>query len=166
VAGVLAEAIRDRALQLYGYGAAVAARRGVILADTKLEFGLIGDPLPPSDPGPPEERLAPSSPSVRSRQSFAPDRITSYLTLIDEVMTPDSSRFWDESTYAPGRAQPSFDKQFLRDWLLAQGWDKTAPGPELPSDVVEGTRSRYIEAYERITGASFARYLAEDVIAP
>ncbi len=89
-----------------------------------------------------------------------------YLTLIDEAMTPDSSRFWDAAAYEPGRAQASFDKQYLRDWLLAQGWDKTAPGPELPEKVVDGTRSRYIEAYERITGASFERYLREDVIAP
>ena len=69
------------------------------------------------------------------------------------------------STYEPGRPQASFDKQFVRDWLEAQPWDKTAPGPELPADVVEGTRARYVEAYERITGASFARYLEEDVIA-
>ena len=88
------------------------------------------------------------------------------LILIDEVMTPDSSRFWDAATYEPGRAQASFDKQFVRDWLERQPWDKTAPGPALPADVVEGTRSRYVEAYERITGASFERYLKEDVIAP
>ena len=88
------------------------------------------------------------------------------LMLIDEVMTPDSSRFWDAATYEPGRAQASFDKQFVRDWLEAQPWDKTAPGPALPDDVADGTRARYIEAYERITGASFERYLREDVIAP
>ena len=80
-------------------------------------------------------------------------------------MTPDSSRFWDAATYEPGRPQASFDKQFVRDWLEAQPWDKTAPGPALPDDVVDGTRARYIEAYERITGASFERYLQEDVIA-
>ena len=88
------------------------------------------------------------------------------MILIDEVLTPDSSRFWDAATYQPGRPQASFDKQFVRDWLEQQPWDKTAPGPELPPDVIEGTRSRYIEAYERITGASFERYLEEDVIAP
>jgi phosphoribosylaminoimidazole-succinocarboxamide synthase len=88
------------------------------------------------------------------------------LTLIDEVMTPDSSRFWDAATYEPGRPQASFDKQFVRDWLAGQPWDKTAPGPELPDDVVAGTRARYVEAFERITGASFQRYLDEDVIAP
>src|SRR6185369_1234706 len=85
------------------------------------------------------------------------------LTLVDEVMTPDSSRFWDASTYAPGGPQASFDKQFVRDWLVEQPWDRTDPGPALPHDVVAGTRARYVEAYERITGASFERYLAEDV---
>ncbi|HLX33991.1 MAG TPA: phosphoribosylaminoimidazolesuccinocarboxamide synthase [Candidatus Limnocylindrales bacterium] len=88
------------------------------------------------------------------------------LVLVDEVMTPDSSRFWDAATYAPGGPQASFDKQFVRDWLEAQPWGKTAPGPELPTDVVVGTRRRYVEAFERITGASFERYLREDVIAP
>ncbi|MBI2782153.1 MAG: phosphoribosylaminoimidazolesuccinocarboxamide synthase [Chloroflexi bacterium] len=88
------------------------------------------------------------------------------LILVDEVMTPDSSRFWDAAAYEPGRAQASFDKQYVRDWLGAQPWDKTAPGPALPADVVAGTRARYVEAFERITGASFQRYLDEDVIAP
>jgi phosphoribosylaminoimidazole-succinocarboxamide synthase len=88
------------------------------------------------------------------------------LLLVDEVMTPDSSRFWDAAAYEPGRPQASFDKQFVRDWLEAQPWDKRAPGPALPADVVAGTRARYVEAFERITGASFARYLEEDVIAP
>ena len=88
------------------------------------------------------------------------------LILVDEVLTPDSSRFWDASTYSPGGPQVSYDKQFVRDWLEHQPWDKTDPGPELPADVVDGTRSRYVEAYERITGASFDRYLADDVIAP
>lgn len=88
------------------------------------------------------------------------------LILVDEVLTPDSSRFWDAATYEPGGPQASFDKQFARDWLERQPWDKTAPGPELPPDVVTGTRARYVEAFERITGASFRRYLDEDVIAP
>jgi len=88
------------------------------------------------------------------------------LIVVDEVMTPDSSRFWDAAAYEPGRPQASFDKQFVRDWLERQPWDKTAPGPALPPDVVEGTRARYVEAFERITGASFERYLAEDLIAP
>jgi phosphoribosylaminoimidazole-succinocarboxamide synthase len=96
---------------------------------------------------------------------FGIDGATGELLLVDEALTPDSSRFWDASTYEPGRAQASYDKQFVRDWLEAQPWDKTAPGPALPPEVVEGTRARYVEAFERITGASFARYLQEDVIA-
>ena len=90
---------------------------------------------------------------------------TGDLILIDEVLTPDSSRFWDASDYEPGRAQASFDKQFVRDWLEAQPWDKTYPGPELPAEIVAGTRERYVAAFERITGASFERYLQEDTIA-
>jgi phosphoribosylaminoimidazole-succinocarboxamide synthase len=86
------------------------------------------------------------------------------LILVDELLTPDSSRFWEAATWAPGGPQPSYDKQFVRDWLEGQPWDKTAPGPELPPDVVAGTRARYVEAYERITGASFDRYLEEDVV--
>jgi phosphoribosylaminoimidazole-succinocarboxamide synthase len=127
-----AEQVRGIALALYRHGAAVCERAGIILADTKYEFGV----LPSGE-----------------------------LILIDEVMTPDSSRFWDAAHHEPGRAQASYDKQFVRDWLLAQPWDQTAPGPALPADVVEGTRERYVEAFERITGASFARYLQEDVIA-
>ena len=88
------------------------------------------------------------------------------LLLIDEVMTPDSSRFWDAAEYEPGRAQASFDKQPVRDWLETQPWDKTYPGPELPAEIVDGTRARYVAAFERITGASFERYLQEDVVAP
>jgi phosphoribosylaminoimidazole-succinocarboxamide synthase len=88
------------------------------------------------------------------------------LILVDEVMTPDSSRFWDADAYAPGGPQASYDKQFVRDWLDTQPWDKAAPGPELPREVVAGTRARYVEAFERIAGASFQRYLEEDVIAP
>ncbi len=87
------------------------------------------------------------------------------LTLVDEALTPDSSRFWDAEAYEPGRRQASFDKQFLRDWLETQQWDKKAPGPQLPADIAEGTRQRYVEGFERITGASFRRYLVEDVIA-
>jgi phosphoribosylaminoimidazole-succinocarboxamide synthase len=127
-----AEQVRDLALALYRFGSSVAEPAGIILADTKFEFGV--------------------------------DRETNELLLIDEVLTPDSSRFWDAATYEPGRAQASFDKQFVRDWLEDQPWDKTAPGPELPADIVEGTRARYVEAFERITGASFDRYLVEDRI--
>jgi len=139
-AGPVAEAIRDQAVRLYRYGSAVAARAGILLADTKFEFGFV-------------------------RDEGGDGSHADALTLVDEVLTPDSSRFWDEATYEPGRAQASYDKQFVRDWLEARGWDKRPPGPELPEDVVEGTRARYVEAYERITGASFARYLGEDVIA-
>jgi phosphoribosylaminoimidazole-succinocarboxamide synthase len=103
---------------------------------------------------------------VLADTKFEMGLIDGELTLVDEVLTPDSSRFWDRQTYSPGRPQASFDKQFARDWLEGQPWDKTAPGPELPVQVVAGTRQRYVEAFERITGASFDRYLEEDVIAP
>jgi len=83
------------------------------------------------------------------------------VMLADEAVTPDSSRFWPLDGYAPGRPQPSFDKQFVRDWCLATGWDRTYPGPELPDDVVSGTRARYVEAFERLTGIEFDRYLAD-----
>ena len=133
-AGALAAQVRERSLALFRYATAIAARQGILIADTKFEFGRV--------PG------------------------TDKLILIDEVLTPDSSRFWDVTTYQPGKPQSSFDKQYVRDWLERQAWDKTAPGPDLPDDVVRGTRERYVAAYERITGASFERYLAEDVIAP
>jgi phosphoribosylaminoimidazole-succinocarboxamide synthase len=128
----LADRVQQIALALYRFGSSVAEPAGIILADTKFEFGV--------------------------------DRETDELLLIDEVLTPDSSRFWDAAEYEPGRPAVSFDKQFVRDWLEAQPWDKTAPGPELPADIVDGTRARYVEAFERITGASFDRYLAEDTI--
>jgi phosphoribosylaminoimidazole-succinocarboxamide synthase len=83
------------------------------------------------------------------------------LVLGDEVLTPDSSRFWPAETWEPGHAQPSYDKQYVRDWLTASGWDKTAPGPSLPDEVVEKTRAKYVEAYERLTGSSFDSYLRE-----
>jgi phosphoribosylaminoimidazole-succinocarboxamide synthase len=124
--------IRDASLALYGRGADVCARAGIVLADTKFEFGV----LPSGE-----------------------------VILIDEVLTPDSSRFWEADAYEPGRPQASYDKQFVRDWLAAQPWGRTAPGPDLPDDVVAGTRDRYVTAFERITGASFDRYLEEDVIA-
>ncbi len=125
--------VSETARALYTFGAAHAESVGIILADTKFEFGI--------------------------------DDRTGQLLLIDEVMTPDSSRFWDAAAYEPGRAQASFDKQFVRDYLETLAWDKTPPGPELPADVVTGTRTRYVEAFERLTGSSFDRYLAEDVIA-
>jgi phosphoribosylaminoimidazole-succinocarboxamide synthase len=86
------------------------------------------------------------------------------LILVDEVLTPDSSRFWEAAAYEPGRPQASYDKQFVRDWLEGSGWGKTPPGPALPSDIVEGTRARYVEAFERLTGGSFEKYRSEDVI--
>jgi phosphoribosylaminoimidazole-succinocarboxamide synthase len=132
IGGERAEAVRDLALRVYARGAEVCERAGIILADTKLEFGV--------------------------------DPATGALALADEVLTPDSSRFWEAATYQPGRAQPSYDKQYVRDWLAAQPWNRRPPGPSLPDDVVAGTRERYIEAFERITGASFARYLEEDVV--
>ena len=134
VGGPTAERVRDLALALYRFASDHAAAAGLIVADTKFEFGLV---------------------------EGADDPI-----LVDEALTPDSSRFWDAATYAPGGPQPSFDKQFVRDWLEAQAWDKTPPAPELPPDVVEGTRRRYVEAFERITGGSFARYLTHDTVAP
>jgi phosphoribosylaminoimidazole-succinocarboxamide synthase len=129
----LAERVREISIALYRHGAARAEQAGLLLADTKFEFGI--------------------------------DLGTGGLMLVDEVMTPDSSRYWDASAWSPGGPQPSFDKQFVRDWLERQPWDKTDPGPALPDDVVTGTRTRYIAAYERITGGSFQRYLEEDVIA-
>ena len=118
----LAERARDLAIALYTFAAERAERAGIILADTKFEFGTL--------PG-------------------------GELILIDEVLTPDSSRFWELAAYEPGRGQASYDKQFVRDWLEQQPWDKTPPGPELPPKVVEGTRAKYVEAYERITGRDF-----------
>jgi phosphoribosylaminoimidazole-succinocarboxamide synthase len=162
-AGALAERVRDLSLRLYGYGSAVTARAGIILADTKFEFGTVSDG--DDEPfGPPEERIGRRL--VGARMEPVPSGpIEASVALIDEAMTPDSSRFWDAATYEPGRAQASYDKQYVRDWLERQPWAKTAPGPELPADVVAGTRVRYVEAYERITGASFERYLEEDVVA-
>ena len=111
------------------------------------------------------ERTCAAAGLILADTKFEMGLVDGQLVLIDEVLTPDSSRFWDAATYAPGGPQASFDKQPLRDWLEGQGWDKQAPGPELPAAVVEETRARYIEAFERITGASFDRYLEEDVIA-
>ena len=119
----LAETLRRWTLSLYSRAAEYAATRGIIIADTKFEFGTLDD---------------------------------GRVILIDEVLTPDSSRFWPADRYEPGRDQESFDKQFVRNWLEHQPWDKTPPAPPLPADVVAGTRQRYIEAYERLTGERFA----------
>jgi len=116
------------ALALYSFVSDYARERGIILADTKLEFGI-------------DER--------------------GELVLGDEAFTPDSSRFWPANEYAPGSTPPSFDKQFVRDYCESLGWDKTAPGPELPDDVVSGTRERYVEAFEQLTGIAFDDYLAD-----
>ena len=168
LAGPVAEVIRDHAIALYRYATAVAARAGILLADTKFEFGVgLGPDLDREPVGPAAERLERRSrqPLGRRPPELNGRLIKDQLMLVDEALTPDSSRFWDAAAYEPGRAQASFDKQFVRDWLEAQPWDKTAPGPALPDDVVAGTRARYVEAFERITRASFDRYLAEDVIA-
>ena len=122
----LAEALRQVSIDLYERGAEHALERGIILADTKFEFGLRPDAT---------------------------------LVLGDEVMTPDSSRFWPADGYQQGRSQPSFDKQYVRDWAAASGWDKTPPAPPIPDEVVEGTRARYLEAYERIAGEPLERWL-------
>ncbi len=121
------EQLRDLSIALYSHAADHAAARGVILADTKFEFGRDADGV---------------------------------IRVGDEVLTPDSSRFWPADTYAVGRAQPSFDKQYVRDWAAGTGWDKKPPAPAIPDDVVAGTRARYVEAYERITGQSFDAWLA------
>ena len=118
IGGVLGELVRAVSLEIYKRAAAYAEPRGIILADTKFEFGLAGD----------------------------------QLIWIDEALTPDSSRFWPADGYQPGRAQPSFDKQYVRDYLERIGWNKQPPGPELPPEVVEATRARYREAYRQLTG--------------
>jgi phosphoribosylaminoimidazole-succinocarboxamide synthase len=120
--------IERLSIELYRTAADYALERGIIIADTKFEFGI------------------------------GPD---GRVVIGDEVLTPDSSRFWPVDEYAPGGSPPSYDKQFVRDWLETLDWDKTPPGPEIPADVVAGTRSRYVEAYEKLTGLSFADYLAE-----
>jgi phosphoribosylaminoimidazole-succinocarboxamide synthase len=122
----LAERLKELTLSLYQFAAAHALERGIILADTKFEFGFAGREL----------------------------------ILVDEALTPDSSRFWPADRYEPGGAQPSFDKQYVRNWLDGVGWDHEPPAPDLPSKVVEQTAARYAEAYERITGESFADYVA------
>jgi phosphoribosylaminoimidazole-succinocarboxamide synthase len=122
----LYEELRKRSIDIYLRASEYATSKGVILADTKFEFGFGGDEL----------------------------------LLIDEVLTPDSSRYWPADAWVPGHDVPSFDKQYVRDWLDTTDWDRTAPPPDLPTDVVNGTRSRYVEAYDRITGREFNDYLA------
>jgi phosphoribosylaminoimidazole-succinocarboxamide synthase len=122
------EEVERVSIALYRHAAEHARERGVLIADTKFEFGLD------------DERR---------------------LVLGDEALTPDSSRFWPADEYVPGGSQPSFDKQFVRDYCESLGWDKTPPGPELPDDVVTGTRARYVEAFERLTGIGFDDYVAD-----
>jgi phosphoribosylaminoimidazole-succinocarboxamide synthase len=122
----LLEELRRLSIAIYERAADHARERGIVLADTKFEFGRRPDGT---------------------------------IVLGDEVLTPDSSRFWPADGYEPGRGQPSFDKQYVRDWATASGWDKSPPAPEIPADVVEGTRARYVDAYERITGEPFERWL-------
>jgi phosphoribosylaminoimidazole-succinocarboxamide synthase len=126
----LMERVRDASIELYSFAAEHARSCGVILADTKFEFGL------------------------QQREDEPP-----LLVLGDEVLTPDSSRYWPADGYEVGRGQPSFDKQYVRDWASASGWDKKPPAPAIPDDVVAGTRARYVEAYERIVGEPFANWL-------
>jgi phosphoribosylaminoimidazole-succinocarboxamide synthase len=121
----LLERLRDVSIALYRHAADHARRRGIIVADTKFEFGLDA---------------------------------TGALTLGDEALTPDSSRFWPADDYEAGRPQPSFDKQFVRDWASGTGWDRTPPAPAIPPDVVEQTRARYLEAYERVTGEALSAW--------
>jgi phosphoribosylaminoimidazole-succinocarboxamide synthase len=121
------EQLRDLSIRIYTEAAEYARGQGIILADTKFEFGRRPDGT---------------------------------VVLGDEALTPDSSRFWPADGYEPGKGQPSFDKQYVRDWASGSGWDKTPPAPELPEDVVQGTRQRYVEAYERITGEGFDKWLA------
>jgi phosphoribosylaminoimidazole-succinocarboxamide synthase len=123
---VIAERLQYVSIELYKRAAEHARRRGIILADTKFEFGWDANGV---------------------------------LTLADEVLTPDSSRFWPADTYEVGRGQPSFDKQFVRDWASSTGWDKTPPAPAIPDEIVEQTRAKYVEAYERITGEPFEAWL-------
>jgi phosphoribosylaminoimidazole-succinocarboxamide synthase len=126
----LMEKVAEVSIELYSFAAEHARQHGVILADTKFEFGI-----DTSDPARP-------------------------LVLGDEVLTPDSSRYWPAEDYEVGRSQPSLDKQYVRDWATASGWDRTPPAPPIPDDVVQGTRGRYIDAYERIAGEPFDAWLA------
>ncbi len=117
-----AEKVRSLSLSIYNKGSALAAEKGIIIADTKFEFGLVGDDI----------------------------------ILIDEILTPDSSRFWPKETYAPGGPQKSFDKQYLRDYLLSLDWDRTPPGPDLPEEVIKNTRRKYLDALDQLTDTRHA----------
>ena len=116
-----AEKLKELSIKMYNEGADYARKNGIIIADTKFEFGKIGD----------------------------------QIIVVDEVLTPDSSRFWPADLYEPGKSQPSFDKQYVRDYLSSTGWDKNSTPPHLPDEVIEGTTKKYIEAYEKVTGKKF-----------
>ncbi len=116
-----AEILREKSLEIYSRGAEIAKSKGIIIADTKFEFGWFED----------------------------------RIILIDEVLTPDSSRFWSADQYVPGQAQPSFDKQFVREYLMSTTWDRNSPPPELPAEIVQRTRAKYVEAFERLSGQTF-----------
>lgn len=118
VGGSLASELREKSLSIYRFASGYASTRDIIIADTKMEFGLLDNEV----------------------------------VLIDELLTPDSSRFWDADIYEPGHPQPSFDKQMVRDWLESSGWDKEPPAPELPADLIQRTSERYLEVYQRLTG--------------
>jgi len=130
----LFEQVRDLTLMIYAFGAEHAQRNGIILADTKVEFGVLG----------------------------GNEGHDGSVILIDEVLTPDSSRYWPADGYRVGTSPPSFDKQFVRDHYQSIGWDKEPPVPEVPAAVIAGTRARYVEAYERITGLDFADWYGDD----
>ena len=155
----LAAEMERVSIAVYERAAADCAKAGIILADTKFEVGVARTSTAVSGTVPVPDTHS-VDPSVASPPG-APARAAHALVLGDEVVTPDSSRFWPADTYAPGTSPPSFDKQYLRDWLDQSGWDHSPPAPELPADVVAGTRERYVEAYERITGRSFDSWLKE-----
>ena len=133
VGPVTAAALKRITLEIYRRGATLAAERGVIIADTKLEFGRAAD---------------------------------GSIVLADEVLTPDSSRFWPASSWAPGRPQHSLDKQFLRDWSATLDWDRTPPGPPIPDDIVAATRAQYVDVYERLTGQRWKALTAGNAVGP
>jgi phosphoribosylaminoimidazole-succinocarboxamide synthase len=134
--------VRDASIAIYELGAKRAHEVGIILADTKFEFGFKAN----------SDGALSNGTSANSVDD---------IILIDEVMTPDSSRYWEGAKYELGISPASFDKQYLRDWLDQQPWDRTAPAPTLPQDVITGTRERYVEAYERITGESFSNWTSK-----
>jgi phosphoribosylaminoimidazole-succinocarboxamide synthase len=139
--------LRRLTIAVLNRGIAVCEPRGIILADTKVEFGTVGGV------GGADQTGTVGGVGGADQTGTAPD---GRIILADEVLTPDSARFWPADEWEPGHAQPSYDKQHLRDWLTARGWDKTPPGPDLPDELVAAIRGRYVEAYEKITGRAWA----------